>query len=385
MKAAPLLLPSIYAISDRTVSGIDSHVEIARRLFSVGVRLLQLREKAMDDRAMLEQADETGRLAGERGALFLVNDRVDVALLAGGGVHLGEDDLPAAEARKILPKGALVGVSTHDFDAAVRAFADPAADYVAYGPLFESATKTGRPARGLEALVRVAGAKTKPLVAIGGITAEKLDAVFDAGADSAAMIGGLLAGGELEENARRALDASRRREIPGRIYLVGFMGSGKTAIGRRIAERLDRPFVDLDAEIERTSGRTIRALFEADGETAFRERESLFLEGTEALPGAVVATGGGCYVREGNRRAISRLGTAVFLDVALPVLLARLAGKTDRPLFENAEQAAILYAEREPFYRMGTVPVPLAGDTVEQAADRVLDALSDSRRRRPAL
>jgi shikimate kinase len=237
----------------------------------------------------------------------------------------------------------------------------------------------------LDGLARAASAKSKPLVAIGGITAETLDSVFDAGADSAAMIGGLLSGGAIEENARRALDLARRREIRGRIYLVGFMGSGKTAIGRRIAERLGRPFVDLDAEIERTSGATIRALFEADGEPAFREREALFLEGTEALPDAVVATGGGCYVREGNRRTISRLGTAVFLDVPFAALAARLSGKTDRPLFQDSDQAARLFAEREPFYRMQTVPVRLEGDSVERAADFVLDALSDRTRRRPVL
>ena len=380
-----LSLPSIYAITDRAVSGISSHAEIARRLFSVGIRLLQVREKEMEDRELLAEADEVAALARGRSAMTIVNDRVDVALLSGTGVHLGEEDLPAAEARRILPAGAIVGVSTHDLEAARRAFADPACDYVAFGPVFESGTKTVRSARGLEELARAAAGRTKPLVAIGGITAETLDSVFDAGADSAAMIGGLLAGGSIEKNARTALDRARRREIGGRIYLVGFMGSGKTEIGRRVAERLERPFVDLDAEIERTSGVTIRALFESDGEPAFREREAAFLEGTEALPDAVVATGGGCYVREGNRRAISKLGTAVFLDVPLPTLLSRLAGKTDRPLFRDPEQAARLYAEREPFYRMQTVRVRLEGESVEQAADRVLDALADPARLRPVL
>ena len=378
-------LPSIYAITDRAVSGLDSHAEIARRLFAVGIRLLQVREKEREDRELLVETDEVARLGREHGAAVLVNDRVDVALLSGTGVHLGDGDLPAAEARRILPEGALIGVSTHDFAAAAEAFADPAAGYVAFGPVFESGTKAGRSARGLAELARVASLKTKPLVAIGGISPENLDAVFGAGADSAAMIAGLLAGGSIEANARRALDRARRREIPGRIYLVGFMGSGKTVIGRRIAERLERPFVDLDAEIERTSGRTIRALFESDGEAAFRRRESLFLEGTEALPEAVVATGGGCYVREENRRAISRLGTAVFLDVPVATLLARLEGKTDRPLFEGPEQAARLHAERAPFYRMAPVPVILEGVSVEQAADRVLAALSDRLRRRPVL
>src|SRR5262249_6570248 len=152
------------------------------------------------------------------------------------------------------------------------------------------------------------------------------------GADSAAMIGGLLAGGRIEENARAVLDGVRRRRGLGRIYLVGFMGSGKTAIGRRVAERLQVPFVDLDWEIERTSGLTVRALFEAGGEAAFREREAVFLAGTADLPPAVIATGGGAYVREGNRELIRRLGAAIFLDVPFEEIARRMAGKKDRPL-----------------------------------------------------
>ena len=307
---------------------------------------------------------------------MLVNDRVDVARLAGVGVHLGEEDLPASAARRLLPAGALVGVSTHDSgrggtaSGTRPATTSPSAPSSRARPSPAARPAVSRISRGSPP------ASTKPLVAIGGITAETLDAVLDAGADSAAMIGGLLAGGAIEENARRVLDRARRRELTGRIYLVGFMGSGKTAVGRRVAERLEVPFVDLDAEIERTSGvaRSARSSRPA-GEPAFRQRESLFLEGTEALGRAVVATGGGCYVREENRRAIARLGTAVFLDLPLPVLLGRLAGKTDRPLFAGPEQAARLYAEREPFYRMGTLPVNLSEHSIEQAADRVLAAL----------
>ena len=370
-----LILPPVYAITDRKVSGIEDHVEIARRLFSVGVSLLQVREKEMDDRELLGQVEAAARLGRERGAIVLVNDRVDVALLAGVGVHVGENDLPAAAARLLLPEGALIGVSTHDPEAARAAFADQAADYVAFGPVFESGTKPGRRPRGTEALALVARGKTRPLVAVGGITAENLDAVLDAGADSGAMAGGLLSGGRLEDNARTVLDAARRRSPPGRVYLVGFMGSGKTSVGRRVAERLRVPFVDLDAEIERTSGLTVRALFESSGEAAFRERESLFLEGTRALPQAVVSTGGGCYASEENRRAIARLGRAVFLDVPLPRILERLAEKTDRPLFRGPEQAARLYAEREQFYRMAPLRVILQQQPIEEAADLVLTAL----------
>jgi shikimate kinase len=192
------------------------------------------------------------------------------------------------------------------------------------------------------------------------------------------MVGGLYAGGRIEENARAALDRARRRRLPRRIYLVGFMGAGKSTLGRRIALRLSVPFVDLDEEIERTSGRTVRAVFEESGEAAFREREAEFLAATEALPAAVVATGGGCFAQEGNRRRIARLGTAVFLDVGLETVRARLKGKTDRPLFVSEDQLGALFAARASFYRMAPLAVRLDGaEAVEEAADRVLTALDD--------
>ena len=341
----------------------------------MGVRCLQVREKSLPDRDLLDAVERVRDLARPGGALVFVNDRVDVARVAGIGVHLGEEDLPASEARRLLPE-ALLGVSTHDVEAARRAFDDPAPDYVAFGPVFESATKSVRPPRGLDELARVAALRRKPLVAIGGIDAGNLESVLDAGADSVAMVAGLLRGGALEENARRVLDRLRRRRRPGRIYLVGFMGCGKTAIGRRISARLAVPFVDVDAEIERASGLTVRALFEESGEPAFRQREAVFLAGTESLRDVVVSTGGGAYIPEANRRLMRRLGRVVFLEVPFPVLSERLAGKTDRPLFQSVEQAARLFAQRDPFYRMGSLRVNLEGtETLDEAADRVLCAL----------
>jgi thiamine-phosphate diphosphorylase len=339
-----------------------------------------VRERRLDDRELLDAVESADRRANDLGATVLVNDRVDVARLAGVGVHLGEEDLPAAAARPLLHAGAPLGVSAHGPAAARNAFADPACDYVAFGPIFDSSTKPGRAALGVAALAAVAREKTKPLVAVGGITEERLDAVLDAGADSAAVIGALSVAGRFEENARGLLDSARRRSPPGRIFLVGFMGSGKTAIGRRVAERLRIPFVDLDAEIERTSGLTVRAIFETSGEAAFREREAAFLGGTEALRDTVISTGGGSWVSEPNRRTIARLGTAVYLDVPFDVLRARLTGKIDRPLFVSAAQAAALYAEREPSYRMAPVRVPLTGhESIEESADRVLSAVYDRR------
>jgi thiamine-phosphate pyrophosphorylase len=371
-----LRLPPVYAITDRAASGGADPASIARRLFAVGIRCLQVRDKSTADRALLPSVESVARLGRTSGARVLVDDRVDLARIASIGVHLGEEDLPPADARAILGPDAVIGVSTHDLETAIWKFAEPSPDYVAFGPVFESGTKGGRRPRGLEELARVAAEKTKPLVAIGGITPERADSIWDAGADSAAMIAGLLADGRIEENARLALDASRRRARPRRIYLVGFMASGKTAVGRRVAERLRLPFVDLDDEIERASGKTVRALFEEAGEVAFRAREAAYLAGTADLPAAVVATGGGCFVFEGNRRTVAGLGPSVFLDVPLGTVQARLAGKTDRPLFRSPEQLEQLFAERAPFYRMASVQVGLSGaETIEEASDRVLVAL----------
>jgi thiamine-phosphate pyrophosphorylase len=375
-----LKLPPIYAITDGTASAAPDVEERARRLFAAGIRLLQVRERRIDDRQLLDAVEAADRRGTAAGATVLVNDRVDVASLAGVGVHVGSEDLPASAARPLLRAGAHLGVSTHDLAAARGAFADPACDYVAFGPIFDSSTKAGRAPLGVAALADVAREKTKPLVAVGGITADQLDAVLDAGADSAAVIGALSASGRLEENARVLLDRARRRSPPGRIVLVGFMGSGKTAIGRRVAERLRVPFVDLDAEIERTSGLTVRAIFETAGEAAFRERESAFLEGAEALPNGVIATGGGSWISDRNRRTIARLGTAVYVDVPFEVIRSRLAGKVDRPLFVTEAQAAALHAEREPSYRMASVRVSLTGfESIEESADRMLSAIYDRR------
>src|SRR5262249_38790879 len=183
-----LRLPPIYAITDRASSGIDDHVEIARRLFRVGIRLLQVREKDWTDGRLLSAVESVAEVGRRYRATVLVNDRTDLARIAGIGVHLGEEDLPPAESRRILGDGAWIGVSTPDAASASKAFAAGSADYVAFGPVFASPTKPGRSERGLEALSEVARGKTRPLVAIGGITAANADRVFEAGADSVAVI-----------------------------------------------------------------------------------------------------------------------------------------------------------------------------------------------------
>ena len=129
-------------------------------------------------------------------AAVIVNDRADIALMAGAaGVHMGQDDLPAADARRLLGPGAIVGLSTHDLAQAEAALAEPV-DYIAIGPVFATGTKdTGYAAVGTGMVTRVAAAaraRGVPVVAIGGITLATAPAVIAAGAASVAVIGDLL-------------------------------------------------------------------------------------------------------------------------------------------------------------------------------------------------
>jgi thiamine-phosphate pyrophosphorylase len=185
-------LPRLYAIVDPLDTG-QQPVALATALIAGGARCLQLRWKPAAARDVLDAARAIRPLAHAAGALFLVNDRPDLAVLAGAdGVHLGQDDLPVGAARRVLGPGRIVGLSTHDPEQARRA-AEAGADYVAVGPVYATTSKIGALApRGLE-LVRAARAVVHcPLVAIGGIDAATAADVIAAGADAVAMIGALV-------------------------------------------------------------------------------------------------------------------------------------------------------------------------------------------------
>jgi thiamine-phosphate pyrophosphorylase len=187
-----LRLPRLYAIVDPLDTGQDP-VALAAALLDGGARCLQLRWKPAAPHDVLDAARAIRALAHAAGALFLVNDRPDLAVLAGAdGVHLGQDDLPLAAARRVLGPARIVGLSTHDPEQARRAAA-AGAHYVAVGPVFATTSKVGALApRGLD-LVRAARAAVPcPLVAIGGIDATTAADVIAAGADAVAMIGALV-------------------------------------------------------------------------------------------------------------------------------------------------------------------------------------------------
>lgn len=184
------------------MSGL-SHLEQVRRLVSGGAKLIQLRDKTAHAGAFYRDVIETIGFARPRGVRIIINDRVDIALAAGAdGVHIGQDDLPAEHARKVLGNDAMIGLSTHSPEQARTAVRLPV-DYIAIGPIFETSTKgeTDK-AVGLAGLRSVREAVGPfPLVAIGGIDRTNARSVLEAGADSVAVISDLLS--DVEDIARR--------------------------------------------------------------------------------------------------------------------------------------------------------------------------------------
>jgi shikimate kinase len=159
-----------------------------------------------------------------------------------------------------------------------------------------------------------------------------------------------------------------------RIYLTGFMGCGKTTVGRLLAQRLGVLFVDLDMEIERRVGMSVRQIFELQGEGAFRQMEAETLGWTLALPDAVVALGGGTMAFEANAGVIDAQGLSVWINPAFATIASRIGvrGKADRPLFKDESQALALYRERLPAYRRADLTVDVAPDEgPEEIAARI--------------
>ena len=157
-----------------------------------GARLIQLRDKEAIGRELLDQAIACLRLTRKAGATLIINDRIDVALTADAdGVHLGQEDLSVAEAREILGKDKIIGVSTHSIDQ-FRAALETSADYIAVGPIYPTMTKENPgPAVGLELVREARKLADRPLVAIGGINHERAPEVIAAGADCVAVISAL--------------------------------------------------------------------------------------------------------------------------------------------------------------------------------------------------
>jgi thiamine-phosphate pyrophosphorylase len=188
-----LALSKLYAITDVRLSGL-SHARQVALLTQGGAKLIQLREKRLAPLEFFEQAKDAIQIARQRGAKLIINDRVDIAMALGAdGVHLGQDDLPPHEARRLMGAQVIIGFSTHTLKQAKEATALPI-DYLAIGPIFPTSSKTSHdPVVGLERLQLIRKAtQPLPLVAIGGINHDNAVSVLRAGADCVAVINSLL-------------------------------------------------------------------------------------------------------------------------------------------------------------------------------------------------
>jgi thiamine-phosphate pyrophosphorylase len=163
----------------------------AEQILEGGARILQFRHKGFFSREVFDQARQIAAMCRDAEALFVMNDRADVARLLDAGLHLGQDDLSPGDARRVLGDGLLIGFSTHN-EAQFRDGAGQPVDYLAFGPIFGTKSKLNPdPVVGLEELRRLRPLTDRPLVAIGGITRASTRSVIEAGADSVAVIGDL--------------------------------------------------------------------------------------------------------------------------------------------------------------------------------------------------
>ena len=202
-------LPSrLYAIVDTAQTGGRPLDSVVDAMLAGGVAVLQLRVKDRPADEFLRMALTARERTARAGCLFIVNDRVDIALAArADGVHLGQEDLPLDAARPLVGNK-LIGISTHSLDQA-EAAERGGADYIGFGPMFPTRTKeTGYASRGLSMLESVRRRVAIPIVAIGGITAENVAQTWESGADAAAMISYLTRSDDVEARVRSVLDRS---------------------------------------------------------------------------------------------------------------------------------------------------------------------------------
>jgi thiamine-phosphate pyrophosphorylase len=195
----------LYVITDEKASRGRSHLQVAEAAISGGADVLQLRDKEASGGRLYRVALQLRKLTRDAKIPFIVNDRLDVALAVGAdGVHVGQDDLPAAVVREIMGRGGILGVSVDTVEEAMLAERD-GADYLGVGPVFEArGTKpdAGAP-RGVDRIARIRSHCRLPIVAIGGIDAGNAAEVRRAGADAAAVISAIAGADDIPDAARR--------------------------------------------------------------------------------------------------------------------------------------------------------------------------------------
>jgi shikimate kinase len=163
-----------------------------------------------------------------------------------------------------------------------------------------------------------------------------------------------------------------------RVYLIGFMGAGKTTIGRQLAAKLGWRFIDLDREIEQREHRQVAEIFRESGEPHFRSLETQYLKEVSTSNRAVIALGGGTYTIPENRAVADDTGLTVWLKVSFTKVADRVKMDGTRPKFENPEEAERLYRSREPSYALARVHVSADEGTPDSVADEIIGVIKRS-------
>ncbi|MEW6163078.1 MAG: thiamine phosphate synthase [Nitrospirota bacterium] len=202
-----MYLGGLCFITDRKTSGLSCE-DMTIKVLTAGVRWVQYREKERSRREVYEEAVKLRKFTKDYNAVFIVNDYVDIAICVGAdGVHLGQDDLPLREARKIMGRDRIIGISTHSLEQAIETERG-GADYIGLGPVFHTLTKDAGEPKGTDMLREVKRQVNIPVVAVGGISLENIRSVLDTGVDAVAVASAILVG-DIEENVRQLMDIIR--------------------------------------------------------------------------------------------------------------------------------------------------------------------------------
>ncbi|MBI4475381.1 MAG: shikimate kinase [Acidobacteria bacterium] len=162
-----------------------------------------------------------------------------------------------------------------------------------------------------------------------------------------------------------------------RIYLIGFMGAGKSTVGRALAQRLGWKFIDLDEAIEHAEGRSVATIFKESGEAYFRERERTHLQGVSKTEQAVIALGGGAFMDAGNRAVAEQTGLTVWLKVSFAKAASRVKMDGTRPMFASREQAENLHRSREACYTLAKVHVSTDDRSAQSVVDEIFGVIGN--------
>lgn len=196
----------LYVVLDRETQGARDHIQVAQEAIKGGADIVQLRDKEASARELVDIGRRLREMTKKARALFIVNDRSDVAAECDAdGVHLGQDDISIACARRILGEDRIIGKSTHSLEQALAA-CEEGADYISVGPVYKTPTKPDYEEVGLELIKEVKGNIKIPFIAIGGIDLTNIRGVLEAGATRIAVVRAVVAQDDIEEAARKLRD-----------------------------------------------------------------------------------------------------------------------------------------------------------------------------------